>query len=144
MWKLVLALGVGSAVSAAPVPKELRKAEDKDRIVGTWTMTACNVGGRETPGSWRTLTLDADGLVRALYDGGKVAFEYATTLDPTAAPKRMPFRDKGGSDVRYECVYALAADRLTVVVPHDNKRVPMSIDPGPRVTVYEFKRADSK
>jgi uncharacterized protein (TIGR03067 family) len=145
MWKLVAGVVCLSAASAAPVPKDFKKADDNARLVGTWTMTRCNVGGQDTPDrSWQTIVFDADGGLRAVTHDGKAVFEYATVLDPTAAPKRMPFRDKQTKAVLYECVYQLTADGLTISVPHDHKILPGSTDTGPRVTVYQFKRADAK
>ncbi len=143
MFKLLIAVVSVSAVSAAPVPKDFKKPDDKTLLVGTWTMTRCNVGGREETGGWKTLMIDADGAVKATQDG-KPVFEYTMTLDPTATPKRMPWRDKGGADARYECVYQFTAGGLTISIPHDHKQPPASVEPGPRVTVYEFKRADAK
>jgi uncharacterized protein (TIGR03067 family) len=139
----VISLAVGSA-AAAPIPKELKKADDKTRIVGTWAMTRCNVSGKDTTASWQTITFDADGGVRAHSREERLILEFTTALDPVATPKRMPWRNKQTGDAMYECVYRLADGGLTIVVPHDHKTPPTSLDQAPRVTVYEFKRAAAK
>ena len=145
MWKLLAAVACVSAASAAPVPKDFKKPDDKTRLVGTWTVTLCNVSGREFPNpGWESLLIDADGGIRAVSREGTTVFEYATVLDPTAAPKRMPFRDTKTAAVMYECVYQFTAGGLTISIPHDHKQPPASLDPGARATVYEFKRADAK
>ena len=145
MWKLLAAVACVSAVSAAPVPKDFKKPDDQAQLVGTWTMTRCNVGGRDDDDrSWEALTFDADGGVRATFRDGRLVLDYRTAIDPAATPRRMSWQNPKTREAQYECVYQIAAGRLTVAIPHDHKTPPASLEIGPQVTVFEFKRADAK
>jgi uncharacterized protein (TIGR03067 family) len=138
---LAVLLAVGSAV-AAPVPKELKKEDDRTRLRGSWSTETANVSGQP----WRdfslhTLIFDGDNVLRAKYRTGLADATWTLKLDPEANPKRMSWVSADGKNDGYECAYAFVGEQLVVSIAHQKQNPPGSVQPGPVVTVYHFNRA---
>ena len=102
-----LALLAAFAV-AAPVPKAVKKVDDKTRIVGRWLADQQNS---------HSFNYKDDGTMTVWngpVDSG--AAKYRWTLDDTASPKRMTWYDTTSTPPRpqFECVYELDGDKLTI------------------------------
>ena len=103
---LAVALLVGFA-PAAPVPKTLKKQDDKDAILGTWN---------PAPGRTEWFEFKADGNMKAWNTGVSAAsgVPYKWSIDPTATPKRMTWYSPGEAKPSWEGVYELDGDTLKV------------------------------
>ena len=135
-----LALLVALA-SAAPVPKEIKKKDDKARLVGTWAAVALN--GKPQPAGTYTFTFDADGGVN-LQTGGGSASEWTWTIDPTESPKRMKWVDKKNPATSWECVYELTGDTFKLGFVPPGQPTPATVEVTPGVTLYEMTRDTSE
>lgn len=138
----VVAFALGAA-TAAPVPKELKKEDDKVAIVGKWEVARANVNGAEVAkySPEHTVTFTAEGTA---------TFQYPNipdqpndfTLDTAASPKTMSFL-RNAKAVGQPRPYEFRNGRLVVVIPMGN--VPAkSLEPGPDLIVIEYKRAEKK
>jgi len=113
---LAIALLVGLA-PAAPVPKALKKQDDKDAILGTWS---------PAPGRTEWFEFKADGTLKAWNTGGSAAtgVPYKWSIDPTATPKRMTWYSPGETKPSWECVYELDGDTLKICYVNAGRKVP--------------------
>lgn len=132
---------VGSAV-AAPVPKELKKEDDKARLRGAWSTESVNVSGQPWKDfSLHTMIFDADGGLRAKYHKGIADHTWTLKLDPDANPKRMSWIATDQKNDGYECAYAFVGEQLVISIAHQKQNPPGSVLPGPTATVYHLNRA---
>ncbi len=140
-WVALILLALPA--SAAPVPKELKKKNDLDRIAGSWVVVAhCNGGGKIVPGDgaiWKFDTLgkasvhlkDAaprDGVKFELGESGT-----AKTFDWVA-----PWGEWYG-------VYELTDDTLTTYLSPKGVRGKegrhMELKTGPGVEMNQYQRS---
>ena len=101
---LVLLIAVGT-LAAAPVPKDFKKADDAQLIVGTW------VGIDPDKVRFR---FAADGTLRTWYgpdSKGAMGWTWAVT-DTKATPKRARINRAESPTAGYDCVYELSGDTL--------------------------------
>lgn len=140
--RCLLAVCLAGVVSAAPVPKEFKKVDDKARLAGEWVVTRLSIAGRETlvtETPMRAVVFDGQGGLRTRCQGA-LDSEWTVTLDPTESPKRMRWLGKDGRD--YRCVYDLTPDGgLRIAIILWDRSAITSVAPGPDVTYREFKRA---
>lgn len=119
-FAVMLLLAVGS-LSAAPIPKELKKADDKTALVGRW---------KPADSSAQWYEFKADGTMKtwnAPNEGSAVP--YLWTIDPTATPKRMTWANGRSGKVEWEAVYELDGNDLRMTYAHTPK-VPTGIGAG--------------
>jgi uncharacterized protein (TIGR03067 family) len=142
MPRLLLALFLAGNAFAAPVPKELKKEDDKARLTGEWVVTRLNIAGREalvTETPMRAVVFDGRDGLRTRCQGAPDG-EWTVTLDPSASPKRMRWHGTDGRD--YRCVYDLTPDGgLRIAIILWDRDVVESVTPGRDVTYREFQRA---
>ena len=138
MGKLLLALGLVSAASAAPVPKDFKKADDA--IVGTWKAHRLTLHGEAIVNNdMQTLVFDANGKCHSVDATGQ-RLDWTFTLDPKATPKRMKWLSALGRGVAFDCIYELSGDAFKLGFLAAGKPVPDNVEPGPNVTLYEMTR----
>jgi RNA polymerase sigma factor (sigma-70 family) len=112
---VAVAGGLGYFASAQDKKPDQPK-EDKDAIVGTWTVVKVEEDGKdasETDDGKRfrskPLTITGDKIV---LEGG---FEMTYKLDPAAKPKVIDLDNGGGKT--WDCVYSLDGDTLKICAP---------------------------
>jgi hypothetical protein len=140
MRTVLLALCGLGGVSAAPVPKELRKVEDKVFLVGKWE----SVGGREVAKyePEHTVTFTADGIATFKYPVGEdQPNDFA--LDLAASPRLMTFT-RSAQVIGQPRPYEFRAGRLVMAMSMGEQKPIRSLEPGPNVIVIEYKRAGTK
>ena len=122
-------------VFAAPVPKEVKKKNDEQLILGTWDMIAhSNNGGPATPQTvkWR---LEPDGKA-FIMNPSDTAITYK--IHPELSPKGFDWQWPTSLHMG---LYALEGDTLKVVITSGASKVrPTELKPGPDVIYCEFKR----
>ena len=129
-----------SPLVAAPVPKPLKKQDDRKAILGYWRGDVLNPGQGGNPNFYRFHFGDdgtcgiGSGSTPSAPDSSS---EYA--LDPTHTPKRMKWLN-GPQKTEWLCVYELDGDVLRVGFVHAKSEVPPDVTPRAGVTVYELKR----
>ena len=142
-WVALILFALPAA--AAPVPKELKKKNDLDRIEGTWVVVAhCNGGGKIEPGDGGIWKFDKFGNASvhvknaAPRDGVKFELgEFGTlkTFDWVA-----PWGEWYG-------VYELTDDTLTTYVSRKGARGKegrhLELKTGPGVEMNRYQRSDS-
>jgi uncharacterized protein (TIGR03067 family) len=137
---LALLLTAGTLL-AAPVPKELRKKDDRAAIVGTWR-TVRHDGRAENANTW--FRFEADGTLRTWHGQHPNSSQSWTwaLADPTATPKRATLAQVGGA--KYECLYELAGDTLKIgFVMNANAGLPTRVELHPAIQLYEMTRDPS-
>jgi uncharacterized protein (TIGR03067 family) len=140
-----LAVLLAGSALAAPVPKELRKPDDKVAILGKWEIARANVNGKEVAKYFpeHTMTFRRDGTVVFEYPNGDTPQVLDWTLDPTETPKR--FRCKmQRSEVSSSYRYAFREGRLVLAHTLGLKSVPDDLAPVPGISVVEYRRAGTK
>ena len=136
---LALALLAGFA-AAAPVPKVLKKKDDKTALAGTWLVTELTVNGRNNNVSYNTFTFDAEGKVTLRYkkdDPGGSAWTW--TIDPEATPPRMQWATQPGRN-DWDLVYEVDGDSLKVGFISKGAKPPAKVEPGDGLTLYVMTR----
>lgn len=105
-FALLLAVGsLPAMLTGAPVPKELKKPDDKTAIVGTWL----GIGGDQV-----RFAFEADGTLRTWYGAnpaGAMRWTWEVT-DPKATPKRARINRAENPTAGYDCVYEFTPDGL--------------------------------
>jgi uncharacterized protein (TIGR03067 family) len=133
---LGLALTVG-----APALKEKGPAPT---LVGEWATESVTVGGRPSePGAERWV-FGADGTW-AILSQEKELDRGPLTWDPKASPGTIDLvpgaASKGPMNL---CRYRLDGDTLVLSVGHEPGVRPVDVEPGPKATVWVFKRVKDK
>jgi len=122
---------------AAPVPKELKRADER-AILGTWEVTAFSGDGAVIVREKNTLRWRFDTEGRA------------ATVNPTETAanfKVLPKLPSAGwfdwntEGYLYRGLYELGGDALKIAISVDDDLTrPTKLAPGPNVRYYEFKR----
>lgn len=137
MWRLVWAVALAGAASAAPVPRELRKQDDRSRLIGTWSLAVANVDGKDDPNYfWHSVTFSADGTSCFRYKQLPDEPYERFAVDDAAAPKTVAW-SKGGADAFKPRPFVFRAGRLVMSTGR-------ALEPGAGVIVFEYTRAESK
>ena len=144
MRSALVLLATTATLTAAPVPKDFKKTDDKVALVGLWKVNRLTINGRADQNlHTHTFGFDAEGNCHTLF-GQNARSDWTFTLDPTASPKRMNWVAKGGGS-KWVCVYEVAGDTLKVGFVAQNVEPPATVEPGPTLTLYEMTRMpDSK
>lgn len=139
-----LALLLAGSALAAPIPKELKKDDDKTRILGTWVLAKANVNGKHDPNYfWHSVTFSAD---------GGSCFRYKTTaeepydkfeVDTASSPRTVTWL-KASASVINPRPYAFRDGKLVMATRVGGGIEPTSLEPGPGIIVFEYERAEKK
>ena len=131
----VLLLVAAGALTAAPVPKDMKaKKGDAALLVGRW---------KPSDGTTQWYEFKADGTMKTWNEPGEAnAVPYLWTIDPTAKPKRMTWSNAKSGRAEWEAVYELDGDDLKMTYAATPK-VPPAIGPGPGLFVNGQTRANS-
>src|SRR5262245_15228368 len=113
------------ALAAADTPAEDAAKREKEKLLGTWTVTQLEVNGTRFPAEATKdfqFIFAADKMTRQR--GGKVESEAAYRVNPSKSPKWMDFTD-GASKEKEKVVpviYELDGDTLKLCFPADYKK----------------------
>jgi uncharacterized protein (TIGR03067 family) len=139
----VAAFAFGSAV-AAPVPKELRKQDDKSRLIGTWNLARANVDGKDDPNYfWHSVTFSADGGSCFRYRQSPDEPYDDFMVDLAASPKTVTWRRSAAAAFGAR-PFEFRNGRLVMSTGKGTNKEPASLEPGPGIIVFEYERADAK
>jgi uncharacterized protein (TIGR03067 family) len=129
-----IALGISSA---APIPKELKTANDHESIVGNWKCESLSSHGRPQQ--------NVENIVFQFTAKGTCGnTPYAVepnatyTLDQSETPRRLKW--VAPPNTVWQCVYQLDGDKLTLAFVEANTELPKKIEPAKNLTVYTFSR----
>jgi uncharacterized protein (TIGR03067 family) len=132
----LLLLALSASVLAAPIPKDRKKNDDKQLLVGKWTSIKFN--GNANQGSALQLEFDENGTVWTLNPNGGRASEWQWALVEDQSPKQMRWNSKQGNN--WDCVYDLNDDVLLLGFIGRGQPVPTKVEVQPNLTLYEMKR----
>ncbi len=139
---LTIALFAGFA-DAAPVPKALKKEDDKTAMTGTWQVTEYTEGGQNAVSSHGTFVFGAEGVVTLRSKKNDMySPSWMFSLDTSASPRRMQLL-MGKRLVIRELVYELDGDNLKVGFINDGANPPTKVEPGDGLTLYVMTRDTS-
>jgi uncharacterized protein (TIGR03067 family) len=103
LFALVL---LATLAPAAPVPKALKRADDRQLILGRWM---------PVEGQTQWYQFNPDGTLSTWYARGEAPEpQYRFTLDPTVSPKRITWIGAKSGKVEWEGLYELDGDTLKV------------------------------
>jgi uncharacterized protein (TIGR03067 family) len=126
---------------AAPGLKE--KAAPEPTVFGEWVPESVTVRGRPVRAESDRWVFRADGTW-AMYGRGKELVAGPLTVDPTAAPATIDLAERAAAGRTDLGRYRVDGDTLTLAVGIDWGVRPATVDPGPKVTVWVFKRVKDK
>lgn len=108
---LALAVLIGFA-SAAPVPKALKKNDDRTLLLGTWkTISEHGKTGKDI---WtHTYHFEESGHLQQWF-GPTDTSNWDWTIDPEQTPKRMTWVNQKNARNAYDCVYELDGNTLRI------------------------------
>jgi hypothetical protein len=132
---LVVVLLAGfTPAHAAPVPKAVKKKDDKELIVGTWK--PANKGT-----CW--FQFNADGTMKTWHDpNAHSPLDWTWAIEETdRLPKRIKLARAVGSGA-YDCIYELDGDGLKIAFIVGTKD-PQKLEAGRGVELYEQTRDTS-
>ena len=141
---LMLLIGVAfasSALSAAPVPKEVKRNNDEFRILGKWKQEFLSSRGAEKEAATATFRFEAEGKCAIVYgDGdGPPLMTSGYSLDAATSPRAMKWLN-GPEKTEWRCLYELDGDSLKVCFIDHNTEVPAVFAPAANATIYYLKR----
>ncbi len=132
---LIIALLVGVA-PAAPVPKAVKKADDKTLLLGSWKVSEVTANGKPATVSYHTFVFTEDGKLTLLSGAEKTGPQWTWTIDPSATPRAM----KWATGNPWDCVYDLDGDSLKLGLLNKGASVPATVEPGDGMTLYVMTR----
>jgi uncharacterized protein (TIGR03067 family) len=138
MSQLLVALALSVA---APGLKD--KPAPEPTLIGEWVPESVTAGGRGIRPGLDKWVFGLDGTF-AIWANGKVVQSGPFTRDPKAAPGTLDLGQAGGRGPADLCRFQIDGETLTLSVGHDQGERPADLRPGPKVTVWIFKRAGKK
>jgi uncharacterized protein (TIGR03067 family) len=141
-----LAVLLAGSALAAPVPKELKKIDDKVAIVGTWVLASANVNGADVAryDPDHSVKFSADGRSSFLYGKGGSEEPYDKFVVDTAASPRTVTWLKDTTTAINPRPYEFRGDKLVMATRAGGGKEPTSLEPGPGVIVFVYERAEKK
>lgn len=143
-YHLAIAFILATAVSAAPVPKAVKKQDDKSALVGTWKVSAVTINQTSSSLDTHTFIFDADGGVRTLFGNKNNSSDWTWTIDTTTNPRTMRWVSGPGTKNSWSCVYELDGDSLKVGFIAPGNKLPAKVEPTEGLTLYVMNRDTSK
>jgi len=124
---------VAGTLAAAPVPKDFKRADDKELLVGTWK--PADTGSAH-------FRFNPDGTMQTWNGrnaGNPVDWTW-TNLDPKTTPKRVTLTRTVGSGT-YDCIYELNGDGFKLAFIIDKTRpLPDKLAAAPGLSFYDLAR----
>lgn len=150
MRPLITAILVAALAPAAPVPKDAKKADDKDLLLGTWKTVTEN--GKDGSGViTHTWEFGKDDHLSQQYggNGGKLGPQEGVSnwtwkLDTTVTPKKLTWVSTKDPLDKWESAYELDGDTLRVVIVYKGTPWPEKVAAGKGLYLYELKRDTPK
>lgn len=144
-YHLAVAFILATAVSAAPVPKAVKKQDDKSTLVGTWKVSAVTINGNDSFPNTHTFIFDADGGVKTLFGKISSTSTWNWTIDTTTSPRTMRWESnpKNNNNNSLNCVYELDDDSLKVGFISPGSKPPAKLEPTEGLTLYVMIRDTS-
>ncbi len=143
LYKSMLAIGfalAASGLSAAPIPKELKRDNDKVRILGKWKQEFLAMrGGEKQPDTSATFRFSPDGGCGITSGNATRENPSEYTLDAASTPRKMKWLN-GPEKTEWRCLYELDGDSLKVCFIDHNTEVPAVLAPAANATIYYLKR----
>ena len=140
---LMLLIGVAfasSALSAAPVPKEVKRSNDEFRILGKWKQEFLSSRGAEKEAATATtFHFEAEGKCSIAYGDGPSQNPSGYSLDAAPSPRAMKWLN-GPEKTEWRCLYEIQGDTLKVCFIDPNTEMPTAIAPAQNATIYYLKR----
>lgn len=133
---LVALLLAGSAV-AAPVPKAVKKRDDKSQLLGTWKTTSEQ--GKTGKDIWtHTYLFEDTGHLQQWY-GPADSSNWDWTIDPAQTPKKMTWVNKKYGRA-FDCTYELDRDTLRLNYVGAGQPLPNGVGPKAGGNAIEMAR----
>ena len=135
---LLLLIGIAfasSALSAAPVPKEIKRDNDEFRILGKWEQAFLSLHGAEKQADTTiAFHFEAGGKCSIAYGDGPSQNPSKYTLDGAPSPRRMKWLN-GPEKTEWRCMYEVEGDTLKVCFIDSNTEMPTAISPAKNATI---------
>lgn len=142
----VVVLFVGP-LTAAPVPKSVKRVKDEVSIIGRWELVkydrrqnSLDMAAEWLAGLGVSFRMDGERLVFVRHGTDGVDWEMRCTLDPTTTPKAIDV----GADSTDLGVYELDGDTLRLRINNGIRPTAMSGDDGPAVLTYKRVKDEKK
>ncbi len=143
MRPLVALVLLAGLATAAPVPKAVKKQDDKTALIGTWLVTDLTVNGKNNTVSYNTFTFDTEGKVTLRHQKGEPGGSgWTWTIDDTASPRRMQWATQQGR-TDWDLVYEVDGDTLKVGFIGKGSKPPTKVEPCEGLTLYVMSRDTS-
>jgi uncharacterized protein (TIGR03067 family) len=124
---LALALLVGLA-PAAPVPKALKKADDKSLLLGQWKTTSEQ--GQKGAAIWtHTYLFEESGQLKQWYGPKNDCSHWDWAIDPDQSPKKMTWVNRQNPQNAFDCTYELDGDTLRLNYVGAKQPLPKGVGP---------------
>jgi hypothetical protein len=133
----------GVLVLAAGAPGLKDKPRPEPTLVGEWAAASVTVGGRPVPSGSDRWVFRAEGTY-ALYARGEPADAGDLTGEFGKAEGAVDLASKTVGLPANLCRFRIDGDTLALAVGQNRGGRPAGLDPGPRVTVWVFKRVHDK
>jgi hypothetical protein len=136
MRPLVAALLLVTLAPAAPVPKAVKKKDDKELLVGTWKPV-------NQDSAW--FQFAADGTLKTWHgetDNPNSQMNWSWALDPEPTPRRVRLTRVPDSHNGYDCLYELDGDTLKFVfLLKKGMDPPKKVEGGPDLQFHQMTKA---
>ena len=133
----------GVLVLTAGAPNLKDKPRPEATLVGEWAVESVSVGGRPASLGSDRWVFRADGTM-SLLSQGKVIDARDYTLGERAPVRTLDLVQNAGRGQADPARYRIDGDTLTLSVGHRAGGRPADLEPGPKATVWVFKRVKDK
>lgn len=137
MRPLLFACLLVGITSAAPVPKSLKKNDDKSQLLGTWRATSEQ--GKTGKDIWtHTYLFEDTGHLQQWY-GPTDSSNWDWTIDQERTPKKMTWVNKKDGRA-FDCTYELDRDTLRLNYVGAGQPLPTGVGPKAGGNAIEMTR----
>lgn len=138
MRSLLAAVVLTAFATAAPVPKTVKKQDDKTLLLGTWKTTS--EAGKKGKDIWtHTYRFNDDGHHQQWY-GPKDESNWDWAIDPEQTPKRMTWANRKDPSRAFDCTYELDGDTLRLNYVPAKSPLPKGVGPNAGGYAVEMTR----
>ncbi len=142
MRPLVVVCLLAGIAPAAPVPKAVKKRDDKSLLLGTWKTTSEQ--GKTGAAIWTHTYLFEDTGHLQQWFGPKESSNWEWAIDPEQTPKKMTWVNKRDGKNAYDCTYELDGDTLRLNYVGAGQPLPKGVGPKAGGYAVEMTRDTSK